>query len=223
MIVKLPIVVSGPMKEQLLGLLRYALLILATSLVAKHWLPVDTDIQQIVGLLMGLITAAWSQTTVRQNNAEKQVLEKYAPDEIAQTIVAPAKFPKVTLMASGFATAIVLGLMLSLAACAPALKAIGNIPANPAAVASQTKLDEQAALSVELAYKAARLTVSTATRAGLVTPQNATKLAAADNKAYMAVVLVREAYAAGNAASYSQALTAARAAIADIVTLSSGN
>lgn len=217
--IKLPIVISGPMKEQLMALLRYLLLILATSLVAKHWLPIDTDVQQLVGIIMGLVTAGWSQSTVRKDNAIKQTLEKYAPDEVATTSVPVTKQTSIRFKSSGVATFVVLGLALLLAGCGPMLSAIGLVPPAPVAVAQTTKLDEQVALSVELAYKGARLAVSTGIKAGLIKGALAGRIAAADDTAYKAVVAVRAAYDAGNAASYDIAAERARAAIADIITL----
>lgn len=217
--IKLPIVISGPMKEQLMALLRYVLLILATSLVAKHWLPIDTDVQQLVGIIMGILTAGWSQATVRKDNAIKQTLERYAPDEIATTIAPMEKRSDVTFKSSGVATFIVLGLALLLAGCGPMLSAIGLVPPAPVAVAQTTKLDEQVALSVELAYKGARLAVSTGIKAGLIKGPLAGRIAAADDAAYKAVLTVRAAYDAGNAASYDIAAERARAAIADVISL----
>lgn len=217
--IKLPIVISGPMKEQLMALLRYVLLILATSLVAKHWLPIDTDVQQLVGIIMGILTAGWSQATVRKDNAVKQVLEKYAPDDVATTVVPMEKQNNVQFNSSGVATFIVLGLALLLAGCGPMLSAIGLVPPAPVAVAQTTKLDEQVALSVELAYKGARLAVSTGIKAGLIKGPLAGRIAAADDAAYKAVLTVRAAYDAGNAASYDIAAERARAAIAEVISL----
>lgn len=103
-------------------------------------------------------------------------------------------------------------LPLTLAGCGLGTIA-GNVPASPGAVASQTMLDEQGALGVELAYKALRTALEVAVDAGVLKGANATKAAALDNRAYAAVQAARAAYRAGNAASYAQAVTDARAAI----------
>lgn len=107
---------------------------------------------------------------------------------------------------------------LALGGCG-ALQGLGGIPSAPVAVADQTVLDEQGALAVELAYKAARLAVETAVDAGLIKGERATKLAELDNKAYAAVLTARRAYRAGNATSYGAALAEARIAVSDLIEL----
>jgi len=87
----------------------------------------------------------------------------------------------------------------------------------PASFADRTVLDEQAALGVELAYKAARLAMETGVDAGLIKGETARRAAELDNRAFLAVATVRQAYAAGNADSYRQALTEARGAISDLM------
>lgn len=98
---------------------------------------------------------------------------------------------------------------LALAACAT----LPAVPTSPGQVADATVLDEQGALGVELAYKAFRTALEVATDAGVLRGATATKAAALDNRAYGAVQAARAAYRAGNAASYTQAVTDARAAI----------
>jgi hypothetical protein len=119
-----------------------------------------------------------------------------------------------------FKSLFVAAIAMGLASCGVASAALGP-PENlvPAAAADQTVLDEQVAISVELAYQAAVLTVSTATKAGLVKGATAEKLLAADNKAYQAVLAVRAAYDTGNARSYTEAATAAQNAIRQVVSL----
>jgi hypothetical protein len=102
-------------------------------------------------------------------------------------------------------------LPLALTACAGL--SLPNVPTSPGAVAETTVLDEQGALGVELAYKAFRTALEVAVDAGVLKGANATKAAALDNRAYAAVGAARAAYRAGNAASYSQAVTEARNAI----------
>lgn len=94
-----------------------------------------------------------------------------------------------------------------------------SVPAAPAEVADRTILDEQGALAVELAYKAARMAVETAVDAGAIKGEAAARLAELDNAAYAAVLAARRAYRAGNAVSYGAALAEARGAITDILAL----
>lgn len=108
-----------------------------------------------------------------------------------------------------------LALLCALPACAP----INTIPPSPGAVADQTVLDEQGALAAELAYKAARIAIETGVDAGLIRGATAARIAVLDAKAYAALGVVRQAYEAGNAPSYAAALTTARAAVSDLLSL----
>lgn len=110
-------------------------------------------------------------------------------------------------------------LLLSLSGCAGLMSAFSAVPASPAAVANTTVLDEQAALGVELAYKAARIAMETAVDAGILKGARATQLAAADNKAYAAIQVARRAYQAGNATDYQSGVASARLAVADLLAL----
>jgi len=107
---------------------------------------------------------------------------------------------------------------LALASCG-AVTAPAAIPPSPSTLADKTVLDEQGALAAELAYKAARLAVETGVDAGVIKGANATRFAALDSKAFAALQTVRAAYRAGNATTYSAALTQARAAISDLLAL----
>ena len=101
-------------------------------------------------------------------------------------------------------------LALSLSGCA-ALGAL--MTGSPATVASHTTLDEQGAISVELAYKAARTALEIAVDSGVLKGEQAARAAALDNQAFAAVTGVRAAYRAGNASNYGVALAEARAAV----------
>jgi hypothetical protein len=108
--------------------------------------------------------------------------------------------------------------MLGLSACTslppPEITTqIAALPAAPTEIANTTVLDEQAALSVELAYQASALTLRSGLRAGLIKGPDAVRAAKADQIAYSAVQAVRAAYDAGNARSYTAALVAAREAV----------
>ena len=106
-------------------------------------------------------------------------------------------------------------LLCALSACVP----VNSIPPAPAAIADKTILDEQGALTAELAYKAARVALETGVDAGVIRGDTAARIAALDAKAYAALRIVRRAYEAGNAASYASALATARSAIADLLSL----
>lgn len=110
-------------------------------------------------------------------------------------------------------------LILAIALCTSALPltacSTSIVPA-PVEVSDRVVLDERIAVSVELAYKAARTAVELAVDAGLVKGERAATLAVLDRKAYTAVVAVRAAYKAGNAASYNDAVLQAQVAISSI-------
>lgn len=113
---------------------------------------------------------------------------------------------------------------IGLAAASLSLPACSGVLEPPASVADKTKLDEQAAIGVNLAYKAFRLSVETGVAAGFIKPGSelALKIADADNRAYSAVVAVDAAYRAGNSADYTSAVIRANAAIAAAVSIVSG-
>lgn len=107
---------------------------------------------------------------------------------------------------------------LALSGCA-GLGALAGMPAAPVEAADSTVIDEQGALAVELAYKAARIAIETGVDAGLIRGERAAKAAEIDNTAFAAVQAARRAYRAGNATSYGAALAEARAAISDMIAL----
>lgn len=107
-------------------------------------------------------------------------------------------------------------LALSLPGCAGLGALMGTSPP-PAQAAQLTVWDEQGAIGVELAYKAARLAMETAVDAGFLKGENATRAMAADNAAFAAVTAVRAAYRAGNAQSYGIAMAEARAAVTSML------
>ncbi|MGB7407138.1 MAG: hypothetical protein WA908_01415 [Pontixanthobacter sp.] len=96
---------------------------------------------------------------------------------------------------------------------------IPDIPASPGEVADRTKLDEQAALTLTLAYTGAAKAAKLAIETGIVNNPNTIRaIGAADRRAYRAVVAVEAAYDAGNATSYANAIEEARRAIGQLLT-----
>lgn len=110
-------------------------------------------------------------------------------------------------------------LALSLTGCA-GLGAM--MTGGPATAANQTVLDEQGAIGVELAYKAARTALEIAVDSGLLKGDRAAKAAALDNQAFAAVTGVRAAYRAGNASNYGAAMGEARAAVTAMLAVVKG-
>lgn len=96
--------------------------------------------------------------------------------------------------------------------CAAPLASCANLT-SPVASANQTKLDEQAAIGVNLAYKAFRLAAETGIEAGFIKGDVAAKVASADNRAFAAVQAVDAAYRAGNSTDYASAVANAYVAI----------
>lgn len=111
---------------------------------------------------------------------------------------------------------------LSLSGCAPLLSSLlsaGGVPSAPQQVADRTKLDEQALLGVELAYKGARIAMEVTVDSGQCTGQCATRFRTINRRAYETVGLARAAYGAANAPSYFAALGEARSLITEMVAL----
>jgi hypothetical protein len=108
---------------------------------------------------------------------------------------------------------------LSLCACAAPASTIGGLPAAPAEIADATVVDEKAALSVEIAYQAAALSVKAMAQTNIIMGTPAEKIAALDRAAYRAVRAARAAYDAGNADSYREAEAIARKHIAALLRL----
>src|SRR3546814_13629132 len=73
----------------------------------------------------------------------------------------------------------------------------------PVLVTQATALDEKIAVSVELAYRAARLAMETGVDAGLIKGPRAAQVAAHYNQASSSVQAVRAAYKAGHAPRYA--------------------
>lgn len=96
-----------------------------------------------------------------------------------------------------------------------------NVPP-PVEMANRTELDERAALGVELAYAAFRTATEVAVDAGVLRGERAARVAALDARAYQALAVARAAYDAGNAETYSSALSNARTVIAEAVALIKG-
>lgn len=104
--------------------------------------------------------------------------------------------------------------------------ALTGIPASPAAVTSQTKLDEQVGLLVTLSYTAAARAAALAIRLKLPfadEPSEVVRIGQLNKRAYAAVLAVHDAYKAANASGYLSALTQARAAISDLLAAAKGN
>lgn len=100
-----------------------------------------------------------------------------------------------------------------LSGCAGLGGFVSGLPASPGEVADQTTLDERGAIAVEIAYQAAARAAEALTDAGLIEGADAVRVAELDQKAFAAVQTARRAYAAGNAASYAEAIGKARADI----------
>ena len=107
---------------------------------------------------------------------------------------------------------------LALSGCGPMLAMMSA--GSPSSVSSKTSVDEQAALSVELAYQVSAQLILTAAKAGLLDDATVkARVRDADNRAYKAVLAARAAYRASNAVEYGSAAAESRAAISEIVSL----
>lgn len=96
------------------------------------------------------------------------------------------------------------------------------ITSGPATVADQTVADERVALGVETMYQGWNAMVTTGVELGLIHGSLAGRLQDYDRRIFAAVQLARQAYDAGNAASYAQATAQASALIAEATALING-
>ncbi len=156
------------------------------------------DSQQLVDLALILIGAVGDLVVIAS-----RVRQKHAP------AITAGGAPKGAALSVLLAAALV----LPLASCSPLVPP--RLPAAPAEVGETTKLDEQAALTITLAYTAAARAATLAIETGLVSDRAAiARIGAVDRRAYAAVRAAEAAYRAGNSASYVAALGEARRAVA---------
>src|SRR5688572_27657533 len=108
-----------------------------------------------------------------------------------------------------------LGLLaLSVAGCSGLNTAAQVASTSPVEVANRTKLDEQAGITLTLAYTAVSKAAGLAIETGLIKDTALiTRLGELDRAAYQAVMAVRQAYLAANSASYLAAMKQANTAI----------
>ena len=90
---------------------------------------------------------------------------------------------------------------LSLISCAP----LGLSGLGPAPIADRTVTDERVALGVETLYQGWRATVETGVDLGLIRGATAGRVQQLDRDIYAAVLVARQAYDAGNSATYAEA------------------
>lgn len=83
------------------------------------------------------------------------------------------------------------------------------LPESPRSAANATVADEQAALGVEVIYQGWATFVTNGVRLGLIRGETAAKVQEYDARIFAVVQLARQAYDAGNAASYAAFTTQA--------------
>jgi hypothetical protein len=109
---------------------------------------------------------------------------------------------------------------LALVACEPVTP--NPIP-TPAAFAQRSAADEQIAVGIELGYKAFRTALELGVDTGVIKGARATTAAAADRRAYAAVLTARQAYQTANAADFIAAARKANETIALAIAAVKGN
>ncbi len=109
-------------------------------------------------------------------------------------------------------TLLALSAALALTACAPG--AITPTIPTPAAYAQRTAADEQIAVGLEQGYKAFRLALELGADTGVIKGERARVAAAADERAYAALLTARVAYTTANASDYISLARNANATIA---------
>jgi hypothetical protein len=100
--------------------------------------------------------------------------------------------------------------------------ALTNAP-GPGPVADQTIVDERVALGVETVYQGWVAFVETGVDLGLIKGPLAATMQDYDRRIYTSVLLARQAYDAGNTATYAEATAAATQLIAEAMALVRGD
>ncbi len=123
--------------------------------------------------------------------------------------------------------------LAALAACVPgatpppstaAVPVSAPVDILPVSFGDRTKVDEQSALAVTLAYTAAARSAALAIRVGLIKdPATIRRIGDLDRRAYAAVVSVEQAYRTANAATIAAAIGSARLSIEALLRASSGS
>lgn len=96
-----------------------------------------------------------------------------------------------------------------------------SIPA-PVELASRTAADEQIAIGVENGYKAFRLAIELGVDTGVIKGTRATLAAAADQRAYAALLTLRTAFKTANATDFLTAARAANSAVEQAIAVAKG-
>ncbi len=114
---------------------------------------------------------------------------------------------------------------LALVACTPGYitPGLGSVIVAPVEYANRTAMDEQAAVGVELGYKAFRQTIELGVDSGFIKGERAARAAAADRRAYAALLVVRQAYKTANAQDFLMAIRSGNIAIEQAVAAVKGN
>lgn len=80
-----PIVVpASPIPETTVALIRYALTAFGGALLVKRGIISNSELQDIVGVLLVVISAGYGMWLTRRNNAKQKAMAVHLPDEIAQ-------------------------------------------------------------------------------------------------------------------------------------------
>ncbi len=116
---------------------------------------------------------------------------------------------------------VIIAAALALSACG-VTEAPTIIPA-PVELANRTTADEQIAVGIEQGYKAFRLAIELGVDTGVIKGDRAVRAAAADQRAYAAVLTVRQAYRTANEGGFIAAARSANATIAAAIATVKGN
>lgn len=185
-----------------------AKLLVITGLVGDF---TDADTAQVTDLVLIMFGALGDLIAIGA-----RVRQKYAPPIVSGS---GGKGGGGAIRA--FSLTFVCLLVIPLAGCASSLN---QVPTSPAAVADQIKVDEQAALTLTLAYTGAAKAAALAIETGLVSdPIAIARIGELDDRAYVAVKAAESAYRAGNADSYAEALQEASSAVSNLLASVKGN
>ncbi|WJY18667.1 hypothetical protein QQS45_13860 [Alteriqipengyuania flavescens] len=172
----------------------------------------DEESRQLVDLALILISAAGDVVAIGA-----RVRQRYAPKITAGSGDGPGAGLMGGKACSFFLACL---LVVPLMGCASFAASAGS----PRSVAERTVLDEQAALTIALAYTGAARAAAVAIEAGLIDdPATLVKIGELDRQAFAAVELTEDAYRAGNAEDYSVALVLAKEAVQALLGATAGD
>lgn len=75
---------STALPAMVITAIRYLVQLLAGYLITKGMLPEGTDINVLIGIVIGVVTLIWGVVATKRSNAKQKVMAAVLPDSIAR-------------------------------------------------------------------------------------------------------------------------------------------